>query len=231
MFGDLATTVRVLRDDVLFRNIKGIRESQSLFDDLADDDDDILAAIAAELHDKPDSDSPLITRPFDYVSVLTFPFVNKNWMATRFSAGTLYGVWYGAVEMETTVFESAYHWRRFVEDSFPDIDRVITGERRVFKVLCNGILVDLVGKEVQFPGLVDTTSYAFSNQVGEYLYKQGQNGLLSKSARCNGTTAAVFKPGILSDPKDVCYLTYKFNPARASRIAIERSVGTVWMKI
>ena len=84
---------------------------------------------------------------------------------------------------------------------------------------------------MQFPGLVDTMSYAFSHQVGEYLYKQAQNGLLSKSARCNGTTAAVFNPDILSDPRDVCYLVYKFNPARATRIAVERSVGTVWMEI
>ena len=30
--------------------------------------------------------------------------------ATRFSEGTTYGVWYGARELDTTVYETAWHW-------------------------------------------------------------------------------------------------------------------------
>ena len=74
--------------------------------------------------------APLITRPFDYGAVITYPFVPQNWHATRYSDGMRYGVWYGALELETTVRETVYHWHRFLTDSFP-LDREIVGERRV----------------------------------------------------------------------------------------------------
>ena len=102
------------------RNIKTIREAQSLFDDLSDDTADWDVAAAAEGQQYIPSPAPLITRPFDYGAVITFPFVPQHWQATRFSDGLEYGVWYGSFEVETTVYESIYHWRRFVEDSFAE---------------------------------------------------------------------------------------------------------------
>ena len=87
----------------LVRNIKGIRVSQDLFDDLARDDADRAVAIAAEGATRIPSAEPLITRPFDYGTVITYPFVPHNWQATRYSDGLEYGVWYGALELETTV--------------------------------------------------------------------------------------------------------------------------------
>src|SRR3712207_2957593 len=92
----------------IVRNIKTIRESQALFDDLSADAADWSVAIAAEAQDYIDSPAPLITRPFDYGAVITYPFVPHHWQETRFSDGLRYGVWYGSLEIETTVPESIY---------------------------------------------------------------------------------------------------------------------------
>ena len=214
----------------LARNIKTIRESQALFDDLSPDADDWSVAIAAEAQDYIVSPAPLITRPFDYGAVITYPFVPHHWQQTRFSDGLQYGVWYGSLEVETTIYESIYHWRRFIEDSYPAEDRDIVGERRVFDVRCDAIVMDLRGKEAPFPQLVDRHSYAYTQGLGRYLHEQGQNGLLVRSARAEGTNAAVLRPGVLSGVRDRCYLTYVTNPVH-DEVIVQRQTGEAWMTV
>ena len=101
------------------------------------------------------SEAPLITRPFDYGTVITYPFANFNGHATRFSDGLRYGVWYGSLDLETTVYETVYHRHRFLQDSFAGEDRPVRSERRVFEVRCDAILLDLRGKERDEPRLLD----------------------------------------------------------------------------
>lgn len=217
-------------DGDLVRNIKGLRASQDLFDDLAADGADREVAIAAESATRIASPAPLITRPFDYGTVITYPFVPHNWQATRYSDGLSYGVWYGAPEIETTVFETVYHWHRFVTDSFPRLDRLITGERRVFKVRCDAILVDLRGREAEEPRLVDRRDYAFTWRLGRYLWERAQSGLLARSARCEASIAAIFRAEALSNVRDVCFLTYRMNPTQ-DFVAVERTPGETWLQI
>jgi hypothetical protein len=212
----------------LVRNIKGVRVSQDLFDDLGAERADREVAIAAESATRMPSPAPLITRPFDYGAVITYPFVPHNWQATRYSDGLAYGVWYGALELETTVYETAYHWHRFVTDSFAGLDRPIVGERRVFNVRCEAILVDL--RAAHDSRLTDRRDYSFTWQVGRYLWARSQTGLLAPSARADGTSAALLRPEPLSDVRDLCFLTYRMNPAQ-DRIAVERAPGTVWLEV
>ncbi|HEY8251741.1 MAG TPA: RES family NAD+ phosphorylase [Burkholderiales bacterium] len=214
----------------LVRNIQTIRVSQDLFDDLSPDHGDQAVAIAAEAAGRIPSDSPLITRPFDYGTVITFPFANFNGQGTRFSDGLRYGVWYGSLQLETTVYETAYHRHRFLMDSFPSLNRDIRLERRVFQVRCEAILIDLQGKEAAEPRLVDRASYAYTQPLGAYLQAQGTNGLLVKSARCEGTNAAIFRPAVLSHVRDLCHLTYTMNPAHDTA-TIERTPGETWLRI
>jgi hypothetical protein len=213
----------------LVRNIKGIRVSQDLFDDLARDDADRAVAIAAEGATRIPSVAPLITRPFDYSTVITYPFVPHNWQATRYSDGLSFGVWYGALELETTVHETLYHWHRFVADSFP-IDREIVGERRVFEVRCEAILIDLRDKAALEPHLIDGRDYTFTQQLGRYLRERAQSGLLAPSARALGTTAAILRPEVLSDVRDLCFLTYRMNP-KQDVATVERTPGETWLRI
>jgi RES domain len=217
------------RDD-LVRNIKGIRETQDLFDDLATDAADRAVAISAETSSRIPSAAPLITRPFDYGTVITYPFVDFNWHATRFSDGLEYGVWYGSLELETTVYETVYHWHRFVMDSFAGEDREIIGERRVFTVHCDAILIDLRGKERRERRLIDKRDYAFTQGIGRFLRAQGQNGLLVKSARSSGTNAVIFNSRVLSDVRDLCLLTYQMNPTK-DRVVVRRTRGKQWLAV
>jgi hypothetical protein len=215
-------------DAGLVRNIKGIRVSQSLFDDLSADPADQAAAIAAEGIERIPSEAPLITRPFDYGAVITYPFVPHNWHATRWSDGLSYGVWYGSLELETTVYESVFHWHRFVMDAFPDIRKEVVGERRVLEVRCRALLIDLRGSADR--RLVDRRDYSHTQRLGRYLHERSQNGLLARSARCQGMNAAVLDARCLSDPRDACFLTYRMHPKK-DLVTVERAPGETWLEI
>ena len=214
----------------LVRNIKGIRHSQNLFDDLSPDSADQAAAVAAESATRLPTPSPMITRPFDYGTVVTYPFLPQNWQATRFSDGLAYGVWYGSLELETTVYESAYHWHRFVMDSFAKEKREIVGERRLLDVRCDAILLDLRGKEKKAPRLLDRRDYGYAQGLGRYLKAQSQNGLLVRSARAHGENAALLRAEVLSRVREKCFLTYRMNPG-VDEITVERTAGRQWLKI
>lgn len=214
--------------DDLRRNIPGARESQHLFDDLSSDPRDWEVAIAAEAAQRIPTAAALITRPFDYGTVISYTFVSSHWQETRFSEGTRYGVWYGSLDVETTVYETAWRWYRFVLDSFADEDRVIVTDRRVFDVRCDALLIDLRDKDSDYRDLTSRTSYAFTQRIGLYVHEQGQNGLLVRSARCEGVNAAVFKPERLSNVRHRTYLTYRTNPAKDTFVA-ERTPGRKWL--
>jgi hypothetical protein len=215
--------------DVL-RNIPGIRESQNLFDDLSSDPSDWQIAIAAEDAERTPTPAALISRPFDYGTVISYSFGSAHWQVTRFSDCLAYGVWYGSLDVETTVYETAWHWYRFVLDSYAGEDREITTDRRVFDVRCDALLVDMRGKEASHPDLVSRTSYAFTHEVGRYVHQQGLNGLLARSARCDGTNAAIFNLERLSNVRDRAFLTYRLDVARDTFTA-ERTRGRKWMKL
>jgi RES domain len=214
----------------LVRNIKGIRVSQNLFDDLSEDSGDQAVALAAELASRLPSEAPLLTRPFDYGTALTYPFVDFNGHATRFSDGLDYGIWYGSLELETTVYETVHHWREFITDSFATEDREIVAERRVLHARCDAILIDLRSKERRERRLVERRDYRFTQALGRYFKRQSQNGLMVRSARCEGINAALLTPRVLSHARDVCFLTYRTNPTR-DLVRVERAPGRKWLEI
>ena len=217
-------------DADLIRNIKGIRTSQDLFDDLSPSPADWTLAIAVEQESNAATHQALIHRPFDYGVAVAYVFDPSHWNASRFSDGRHYGVWYGSFELETTIHETVYHWHRFVMDSFPDHDRPITGERRICDVHCKAALVDLRGAEAEFPELVSRTDYLHTQPLGAFYRSRGDSGLLVKSARCDGVNAALFDPAALSNVRDRCFLTYRCNPA-ADIVEIERVPGKRFMQL
>ena len=229
MFGDLCAANADFHAD-LVRNIKTIRESQNLFDDLSSDPRDRAVAIAAEAEERTPTTAAVVTRPFDYGTVLSHSFDPSIWQATRYSDARRFGVWYGATEVETTVCETVYHWHRFLMDSYATEDRVIAGERRLFDVRCDALLIDLRGKETAFPDLVHRTSYAFTQSLGNFLVDQGANGILVRSARCQGINGAIFQRDRLSNVRDRMFLTYRCNPA-LDFCSVERAPGEEWLRI
>lgn len=225
-------TLRDFHDDVL-RNIKTVRSSQDLYDDLSDDPRDWQAAITAELTVKPDySDPDIIRRPFeesDHFNAIGFPF--EHWNVSRYSDGR-YGVWYGGDTLETTIHETVYHWRRFLAaaEGFATHDREIVGERRVFRVRCDAALLDFRPRVADFPALIAPDDYHYTHEVGRRVKREGHPGILSKSARCDGGQFAVFRADVLSDPRNCCDLTYRIDP-RHGVVDVERQVGVRLMRL
>ncbi|HZP85989.1 MAG TPA: RES family NAD+ phosphorylase [Burkholderiales bacterium] len=229
MFDELIDRNVDFRGD-LVRNIKTIRAPQNLFDDLSRDPRDWDVAWAAEAEERIPTPASIITRPFDYGTVISYSFDPSNWQATRYSDGRRYGVWYGSCEVETTIYETVFHWHRFLVDSYASEDRIIAGERRVFDVRCEALLIDLRGKEMTYPDLISRTSYAFTQSLAGFLQEQGTNGVLVRSARAQGINGAIFRAERLSNVRDRMLLTYRCNPT-IDLCKIERASGRTWMQV
>ena len=136
-----------------------------------------------------------------------------------------FGVWYGSLALETTIRETAYHMVK-EESGIEGNKNPIYRERAVYLVHCRGLLIDLSGKDAEFPALTGA-DFGFTRQIGERLHREGHPGLLAPSARHRGGTNLVaLSPAILSDPRLSCYLAYTCDPARRE-VTVERTVGKV----
>lgn len=230
-FGDLeGLTLKDLRQD-LYRNVVSLRQSMDLFDDLSGEPEDWQAAINMELAFKPpyyESAQPIINRPFEeaaFFDAIQFPFNHLG--ESRFSRG-VFGVWYGSEDLETTIYETVYHWRHsFLADAgYQDIEGVAV-ERRVHLVHCDAALINLHPVIGEWPELRGD-SYAPCQMLGERLHHQGHPGLWTISARSCGSNAAVFTPQVLSNPRIHCYLTYQLE---GGRVSVYRAPGQIVLKI
>lgn len=215
-----------------YRNVTSLRESEDLFDDLNEGDEGASAIAAeAEMRVKDhliDRFPENFYRSFHYTrSIIDYPFKSEPYLFTRFGDGT-YGVWYGSLEMKTTVFETGFHMIK-AELAVEGLDEVVVRERAVYRVRCRAILIDLRGKQKSFAKLL-ADDYGFTQQIGRRMNREGHPGILVPSARIKGTNLVIFNPDVLSDPRLHCYLTYFFDPLTLN-MRIERSVGRTWLKV
>jgi hypothetical protein len=214
------------------RNIVSLRQSQDLFDDLTDDPAAWLLAQQVEDHVKPPlyrSRTPIIHRPFEdaeWFNAITWPF--RYWQASRFSDGS-YGVWYGSDTVETTVYESAYHWYRWLLSDAGFEREAVVAERKVYAVTCAAALLDFRQATGDYPDLLHATDYAFPQMVGSRIHREGHPGLLIQSVRSpEGENVAIFNPTVLSSPRFDCQLNYRLD---GDRIVIEKQTGRSWIEI
>lgn len=216
-------------DGDAYRNIVSLRESEDLFSDLAGGDGHLSAiAAAAEMRVKSAIPDGLLQRGFHYTTSITYPFEHEPYLRTRFGNGS-FGVWYGALALDTTVRETAFHMVK--EEAGIEGNRgPIIRERAVYLVRCRALLIDLSGKARAFPELV-ASDYGLTQQIGERLHQEGHPGLLAPSARHEGGTNLVaLTPAVLSDPRPFCYLTYSCDPLQR-KVSVERMSGEVWATV
>ena len=214
------------------RNIVSLLQSQDLFDDLTDDPAEWLLAQKVEDEIKPPpyrSRTPVIDRPFEdaeWFNAIIWPF--KHWQASRFSDGT-YGVWYGSDSVETTVYESAYHWYRGLLSDAGFERTTVVAERKVYSVACNAALLDFRKSAEDYPDLLHPSDYAYCQSVGSRIHREGHPGLLTQSVRRPaGTNVAIFNADILSNPRHNCQLTYRLE---GDQIMVEKQPGVEWIKL
>lgn len=220
----------------LFRNIKSIRQTQNLYDDLSENARDWQHAKLVEINTKPNKhlENSIIDRPFEeaiFTQAVHYPFEPSHWRASRYSKGD-FGVWYGALELETTIYETVYHWHyNFLQAAqFKKLPSRIIGERRVCKIFCDALLLEFRKKIKAFPGLIDKNDYTLTQAIGEYIYQQGHPGLLSKSARCEGTISAIFTPKVLNNPRDYCCLTYSLDTS-TQKVTVEKDTDEILLML
>lgn len=210
-------------DGDAYRNIVSLRESEDLFSDLSEGDEHLSAlAAAAEMKVKSGVPAGIVHRGFHYTTSITYPFEHEPYLSTRYGNGS-YGVWYGALALDTTIYETAFHMVR--EESGIEGNRgPIIRERAVYLVHCRALLIDLTAKAKAFPQLV-ADNYGFTRQIGERLHREGHPGLLAPSARHKGGASLVaLTPTVLDNPRPFCYLTYSCDPVQRV-VAVERQPG------
>nr|WP_246561977.1 RES family NAD+ phosphorylase [Geobacter grbiciae] len=207
----------------VFRNIVSLRESLDLFDDLTDEAGQSQYATVAEARVKELIPIGLIDRGFHYTTAIDYPFTKEPFLLSRYGNGS-FGVWYGSLQLETSIHETVFHMMR-EESQVEGLTGRLVRERAVYLVRARAVLIDLVGKEKRYPDLV-SDDYSFTQQIAERLHKEGHPGLLAPSARCAGTNLVAFTPNILNDPRVNCYLTYTYD-YQAKSVEVERQPGDV----
>ena len=116
-------------------------------------------------------------------------------IASRFTDGTEYGVYYGAKLLETAFAETIYHREQFLAAT-NEPDTALTMRCYINKVTVS--LDDIRGKA--FAHLY-TDDYAVSQQFAKARRATGSNGLLYCSVRDEGgECVAAFKPKTVSIP-------------------------------
>ncbi len=220
-----------LHQDVA-RNIVSLRQSQDLFDDLTDNPVEWLLAQTVEQAVKPPpyrSPTPIIDRPFEdavWFNAIIWPF--KHWQLSRFSDGS-FGVWYGSESIETTVCESAYHWYHGLLCDAGYEREAVVAERKVYRVACAAALLDFRKAAAEHGDLLHPTDYAFAQSIGARIHREGHPGLLIQSVRRPaGENVVIFNPGVLSNPRHACQLTYRLE---GERIVVEKQPGVAWINL
>ncbi len=133
-------------------------------------------------------------------------------------------MWYGSLDEETTIYESVYHFMQG-ENAVEGSEEIVLRHRALYQVYCEAVLIDLVGKEKEFPELI-SHDHSFTQSIGKRLNFQGHPGLLSPSARCSGINVNIFNIKVLINPKLHNDLTYQYNPFTQS-VLVERQGETL----
>ena len=181
---DLFCNNRLINGEA-YRNIVSLRNLKNIFSELSDDPFDNAVAVQAELETHKS-----IEPKFAYNTAITYPFIAKPYLDNRFGDGS-YGVWYGSMDLNTTIFETCYHIYKAII-SVQDYPAVVKHERSVFTVCCEGVLIDLSDKVKKHPDLV-FDDYSFCQMIGKKLHKEGHPGILYASARTNGEKKIILR--------------------------------------
>lgn len=202
------------RRDTSYRNIYTCKEQQSLFDDLIDPKDIPLLQSWDNATSGIDHTKPKIMRVFQYgdISTTLQAFDRSQWRGGRFGDGLSYGVWYGALEEETSVIETLFRsFQNFRTDILASKEPV-TVDRKMFKAECvSNRAVDLRGLEGSHPKLVDENNYDFCRELGAYAVKNQIGFFLTPSVRrAGGTCTPVFDAGVIKKEEFVYFFHFTF---------------------
>lgn len=187
---------------VAYRNIATCDPSQDLYDDLVDSKDWDILQYADNVSSGIDHNQPKIQRVFQYGDIedSLLCFDERFWRWGRFGDGS-FGVWYGALEEETSIKETLYHRPEVDINDLQNAFSPIIQARRLFKAdLTPKNFSDLRDYVINYPLLTHENDYSFCQNLGAYaVYKKLDLFLTTSVRNPKGTCIPVFKPQIIRD--------------------------------
>ncbi len=197
-----------------FRNIYTIKSTQDLFEDIADPDDfPVLQAWDNETSQIQHTAAPK-NRVFQYGNIIetVCVFEKTNWRQGRFGDGKKYGVWYGAIEKETSILEGLYSVYKNVKEDIANSSRPVVIDRRMLKAqITANRAIDLRLCSEHYAQLINN-NYTFCQELGAYAVEDGIDLFLTPSARnLGGTCVPIFSPSAIKSDKTIYYIHFSFH--------------------
>jgi hypothetical protein len=196
-----------------YRNIYTIKPSQDLFDDLVDPEDFPILQTWDNETSQIQHGVSLKDRVFQYgnVAETLYVFDKNQWSRGRFGDGKTYGVWYGALEKETSVQEALYWvYRNSREDIAASKTPVVIDRKMLVAQIQTERMVDLRTLKEYAEPLV-SEDYSFCQTLGAYAVENKINLFLTPSARHpGGTCVPVFSASAIQSDRMVYYIHFTF---------------------
>jgi RES domain-containing protein len=211
---DLYQYSRALDNEPAFRNIS-YRPGPDAFNDLLDPGETSSDATTLAFHKVSRMRATVNeATAFDQTSLyhifIERVFQRAIFYPSRYGDGS-FPVWYGCLDPQTAVYETAYHMIEEEKDLAGRQSEIIR-RRLVCRVTCTAILIDLTRDRKFFPQLIDSSSYHFTQQIGKRIREEQHPGLLCPSARHpEGKNLAIFNGACLSNPELIDQLVYCLN--------------------
>jgi hypothetical protein len=210
----------------VFRNIATIKTSQELFDDIAGNAGDIpILQILADETSGIDHSLDAKNRAFQYcdpeesLSV----FDEDRWYVARFSDGT-FGVWYGALEKDTSIIEALFwHYRNVYKPMLSKANGPINVDRRMLEAkVKTSSAIDLRKLTADMAELTHDTDYTFCQALGAHAVENKIDLYLTPSTRKpKGTCVPVFSPISILETKTLFYLHFEIRADGNVRITTD----------
>jgi len=203
--------------DSAHRNIATCYPSQDLFDDLIDSKSiSILQKIENRTSgiDHQRQQKERVFQYFDTQSTL-YIFQHSDLWGGRFSDGS-FGVWYGALEEQTSIDEALFWWSQFVKPDFENTRDPITTDRRMFRVkLSHKLTADFRPLSDDYPQLTHPHDYTFCHKLGHEAVTKEIGYSFTPSARSlGGTCLPTFQADAIVEEQTIYYLKFIFSAGK-----------------
>lgn len=216
-----------------YRNYFSSPEHINLLDDLNldEDEEDILAGLV-NMSGGIDQSEHQIRRPIQYGEAykeVFRMFGEGTWNQGRYGNGQTFGVWYGALDEDTSIHETLYHLYLLAKSNSINAKKGnIIFFRKMIKVLIeSNHLVDLTKDISPQTLLTHSSDLTMTQSLGEFATKNNVEAFLAPSARkIEGVCTPIFNASIFKDfdmQKAFLYnLKFSFNHSKLNKPDIEK---------
>lgn len=196
-----------------FRNIYTIKTTQDLFDDLVEIDEIPVLQSWDNATSQIQHGVAAKERVFQYgkAAETIGVFEKTNWRPGRFGDGMSHGVWYGALEEETSILEALYWvYRNSREDIAISQSPVIIDRKMLAAEIDAPRTIDLRTLAEHSASLIGD-DYSFCRSLGGQAIQDQIDLFLTPSARNKGGTCTpVFTPSAIKSDRTIYYLHFTF---------------------